>query len=140
MKLTILFTLLLITLLGCQSTGKYGAPLVEDCINLAKYDASTGDTTFRCFCTDLSLTKKTFPNLVAKVRRNMSNHPKAEDMLWYLEDNKKSIIKKKEYVMYGYYCRGYSATSARNRELLENWAEENRVKRIKCEKGRKTAE
>jgi len=57
-------------------------------------------------------------------------------MLSYIEDNKKAIIKDKEYVLHGWYCRGYSAVSARNRETLENWAEENRVERIKCEKRR----
>ena len=67
----------------------------------------------------------------------MSNHPEAEGMLWYLEDNKATIIKKKEYILHGWYCRGYSSTSARDREILENWAEENRVERLKCERRRR---
>lgn len=129
--------LILFTLSACQSTGKYSAPRnIEDCINLAQYDVSTGDTSFRCGCIDNTITKKTFKNLVSKVKKQMSNHPKAEDMLWYLEDNKEAIIKSKEYILHGWYCRGYSSTSSRDREKLENWAEENRVERIKCEKRR----
>ena len=136
MKLFIALSFL-ITLFGCQSTGKYSAPKdIEDCINLAKYDEATGETNFRCGCIDNKLSKKNFSKLVDKVTKQMSNHPKAEDMLWYLEDNKEKIIKNKEYILHAWYCRGYSATSARDREKLENWAEENRVERIKCEKRR----
>ena len=128
--------LLLFSISGCQSTGKYSAPRLEDCINLATYDEATGTTSFRCFCTDSKLSKKNFNDLFDKVKKQMSNHPEANQMLSYIEDNKKAIIKDKEYVLHGWYCRGYSAVSARNRETLENWAEENRVERIKCEKRR----
>lgn len=133
MKLIILF--LLLTISGCQSTGKYSAPKdIEDCINLAQYDVSTGDTSFRCGCIDNSITKDNFNDLFDKVKKQMSNHPEAEYMLDYLEINREAIIKSKEYILHGWYCRGYSSTSARDREKLENWAEENRVERIKCEK------
>lgn len=134
MKLIIPLLLILITLLGCQSTGKYGMPIVEDCIILAKVHDDGRADTYRCFCTDYSIKKKNFNNLFDKVKKQMSDHPRANEMLTYIEDNKKAIIKKKEYILDGYYCRGYSATSSRNREKLENWAEENRVERIKCEK------
>lgn len=125
--------ILLFAISGCQSTGKYSAPIVEDCINLAQYDASTGDTSFRCGCIDSTITEENFNDLFYKVKKQMSNHPKANAMLEYLETNKESIIKSKEYILNGWYCRGYSAISSRNREKLENWAEENRVERIKCE-------
>ena len=127
-----LIILLLVILFGCNSTGKYGVPFVEDCIILAKVHIDKADT-YRCFCIDYSIKKKNFNKLFDKVKRQMSDHPRASEMLDYIEDNKKTILKKKEYILDGYYCRGYSAVSPRNREIVENWAEENRVKRIKCE-------
>lgn len=127
--------IILIIAIGCRS-GKYMAPKIEDCINLAKFNTETGGTSFRCGCIDRSLNRNNFNNLFDKVKTNMSDHPEASNMLEYLETNKGSIIKKKEYILHGWYCRGYSATSARDREKLENWAEENRVERIKCEKRR----
>lgn len=127
--------LLMLFLLVSCNTLKYGAPVVEDCIILAT--VTDYETKFRCGCIHEGLSKKTFSKLVANVKKQMSNHPNAEEALYYLEDNKSKIIKSKEYILDGYYCRGYSATSARDREKLENWAEENRVKRIKAEKKRR---
>jgi len=126
----ILIILLLIT--SCKSGSKYNAPVVEDCILLAKH---IDTDKFECFCIDKNINKNNFNNLYDKVKRNMSDHPAANDMLSYITDNKNNIIKKKEYKLNGYYCRGYSAISSRNREKLTNWAENNRINRIKCEKG-----
>lgn len=123
---------LIILLSSCQT--RYGAPKVEDCILLAKH--TVDKDAFRCFCIDKSLNKNNYNNLYDRVKKQMSDHPMASKMLSYIIDNKKDILKKHEYTLNGYYCRGYSAVSPRNREKLSNWAEENRVKRIKCEKRR----
>ncbi len=127
--LLILFTMFCIT--GCSGL-KYGPPTFEGCIILV--DATNNDFA-TCGCIDYKVNSVEAFNdyFLPSIRKRMGDHPRAQEVIDGLVANYKVIIKKNEYILPIFACRGYKAVSATNEAVLKNWAEDNRVKRIKCE-------
>jgi len=130
--------LLLATLLmsaRCDQADKYAAPLAEDCSVITTWDPEILLDKGSCFCIDEKITKDNFDTLLTnRVTKAFNGHPMKQFALDYLTDNKEKIISKKEYeIPYLAYCRGYSATNPLDKAKLENWAETNRVERIRAE-------
>lgn len=127
--LLVIFTLVCIS--GCSGL-KYGPPQFEGCIILV--DAMNNDKA-SCGCIDYKVNSVDAFNdyFLPSIRKRMVDHPDAQEVIDGLVANYKSIIKTHEYILPIFACRGYKAVSAMNEAKLKNWAEDNRVKRIKCE-------
>ena len=133
-SLRILLIVCLPLFLGVASCDKYAPPKVEQCSIIVMVDEQGVDSA-TCYCADITLESfDDFEGLVDRIQSRMQDHPKAKHVLGRVIDNMDRILEEKTYELPIFYCRGYVSTSAQEFSRLENWAEDNRIERIKCEK------
>lgn len=139
MKTIPIILMLLPLILASKCNEKYSAPEAEDCVLLTVWDAEKGTDKGTCFCIDDRINKDTFDSILTnRVEKAFNTHPLKSEALRYLAENKEKIIKTKEYeVPFLAYCRGFPTTNPSDKAKLENWAEENRLARIKAESNQK---
>jgi len=137
--LFLLLGLLLIGASNCSTYDKYQAKFVEDCAVFTNWDSATQTQKSSCFCIDNRITtEQTFNTFLIKFAKSMSNHPERDTAIEDIKLQKADILKKHEYTAHIQYCKYYRATSPIDRVYLENWAETNRLERIKAE-GRRSS-
>jgi len=114
-------------------SNKYRAPVVADCAILTNWDPTLNTDTATLFCVDERITSETYLVFTEYVLKAFNSHPLKIEVEDYLISNKDLILKTKEFELPISYARGFPAVKPEDRTKLTEWAEKNRMERIKCE-------